>query len=204
MVVIIPAAEQKAGQWRGGQLHEIYRDPPQADFPNGDYRLWAGTATIEHSSDYSYFPRAERLHILLSGDGLGLHFQEPEETVLLRAGEFHIFSGARPLHAEVLGAPVLAFNLVYRQGMTSGAAFVRLGTEPFQPTPPAQTNGTRTEIVYVAAGRMAVTGAGENCLLSQGDTLLWDSHGPDRQRITFQSETADALLVCAFVADRAV
>jgi environmental stress-induced protein Ves len=201
MSLYIPAAEQKAGQWRGGQLHEIYRDPPQADFPKGSYRLWVGTATIERSSDYSYFPRAERLHILLSGDGLGLHFQEPGETVLLRAGEFHSFSGERPLHAEVLGSPVFAFNLVYRQGMTSGAEFVRLGAEPYQRPVPPQASGTRTEIVYVVAGRVAVTGAGEDRLLSPGDTLFWDNHGPATQRIAFQSKTADALLLCAFVSD---
>ena len=204
MVVYIPGTQQKPGHWRGGQLHEIYRDPLQADFPKGSYRLWVGTATIERSSDYSYFPRAERLHILLSGDGLGLHFQEPGETVLLRAGEFHIFSGERPLHAEVLGAPVFAFNLVYRQWMTSGAEFVRLGAEPYQPTIQPQASGTRTEIVYVAAGRVAVAGAGADLILAQGDTLLWEPHGPATQHLTFQSETTDVLLLLTFVSDPGV
>ncbi len=201
MPVHIPAVEQKPGIWRGGQVHEIVRDPPDGDYPDGDYRLWVGSATIERSADYSYFANAERLHILLSGDGLRLHFREPEETVVLASQEFHTFSGERPLHAEVVGAPVFAFNLIYRQGLTSGAAFVPLVSAPHHHTIHAEAGIVRTQIVYLVSGQVAVDSAGGERVMGQGDTLLWDMNGPSTQHLCFQSQTAEALLLFAHVAE---
>lgn len=199
MLIHIPRTAQKAGNWRGGQIHEIFCTPPHANFPTGDYHLWAGTATIEHSSDYSYFPGTERLHVLLAGDGLRLHFQQPEEAVTLHTQEWLIFSGERPLRAEVLGAPVFAFNLVYRQGMRSGAVLVRLTDAPHLHAIETPTTALHTEIVYVVAGRTTVRGAGADLTLAQGDTLLWELRGPATQHLIFQSETAKTLLLLAFV-----
>lgn len=198
-VVCIPATDQKPGIWRGGQVHEIVRDPADADYPDGDYRFWVGTATVERSADYSYFPHAERLHILLSGDGLRLHFREPNETVSLRNQEFHTFSGECPTHAEVLGAPVFAFNLLYRQGLASGAEFVPLTRTPHLYTIHMEAQIARTQIVYVVSGTVALESAEGERVMGQGDTLLWELNGPSTEHLCFQSQTTDALLLFAYV-----
>ena len=201
MAVYIPSMEQKPGVWRGGQVYEIVRNPADADYPNGDYRLWAGTATIERSADYSYFANAERLHILLCGDGLRLHFREPEQTVALASHDSHTFSGARPLHAEVLGAPVFAFNLIYRQGLTSGVEFVALVKTPHLHTIHAEAGTACTQIVYVISGTVLLESADDERLMGQGDTLLWELTGPTTQELCFQSQTPNALLLLTFVSN---
>ncbi len=197
----VTVAEQKQGTWHGGQLHEIYRDPPHGDFPNGDYRLWIGTATIERSAAYSYFPAAERLHILLSGGGLALYFSEPDESITLATGESFIFSGERPLRVNLLGAPVFAFNLVYRSGLASGAEFVSLDATPS--SVPGQTiaGAPQTQIIYVVSGSVVVQVADGQHLLAQGETLIWQEDGSDSQQVRWWSHNTAAVVVSAFVSD---
>ncbi len=201
MPVYIPAVQQKPGVWRGGHVCEIFRDPADADYPNGDYRLWAGTATIERSADYSYFVNAERLHILLAGDGLRLRFREPEQTITLASQESYTFSGVRPLHVDLLGAPVFAFNLIYRQGLSSGAVFVPLTSTPQLYTIHTEASIARTQIFYVVSGTVALESAGGERVMGQGDTLLWDMRGPSTQPLYLQSQMAAALLLLAYVAE---
>lgn len=200
----VPRNAQKPGLWPGGRIGEIYRDPPNAAYPLGDYRLWVGTATIERSADYSYFPQAERLHILLDGDGLDLHFRQPDAVVALRTGEWHTFSGERPLRAHLLGAAVSAFNLIYRAGMCSSARFVDLGAAGMGWRGRAVDGVRLTQIAYVlppllpAPGpepQMQVEGAQGRFLLGPEDTLIWDLTGPDERELCLFSPTPARLLL---------
>ena len=195
MTMVVPAAQLTPRLWRGGQTWEISRDPADADYPDGDYRLWVGTATIERSADYSYFADAERLHIHLGGGRLRLHF--PDATIDLAARQTCTFSGERPLHAELSGATVRAFNLVYRQGMTSGAEFVRLTGTSDRQTVRIEADTARTQIVHVVSGRVVL----DERVLEQGDTLLWEITGPCTQQLHVHSQTPDAELLLAFVSD---
>lgn len=208
MPLDIPFSQQTPGIWRGGQVHEIFRDPPGADYPNGDYHLWIGTATIECSADYSYFANAERLHILLDGGGLVLRFRDPEETILLTTGESYTFAGDRPLHATPAGDPVFAFNLIYRQGRSisaqsgaqSGARFVDAAEMPV--VLPLPTAGTKlTQIFYGVRGESCVESSQGHFLLQAGDTLIYppvESAGTALRLVNF---SADARLLLAHVTD---
>lgn len=198
MPLFIPYSRQKPGSWRGGQVHEIFRDPPDADYPTGDYRLWVGTATIERAADYSYFPRAERLHILLGGDGLNLRLREPEETVALATNRWCTFAGDRPVHATPADGPVFAFNLIYRMGQQSGARFVEAAEMPVALSAPA-ANSHLTQIVYGVRGESCVESRQGHFLLRAGDTLVYppaESVGTSLHLINF---SADARLLLTHV-----
>ncbi|MFZ1756249.1 MAG: HutD family protein, partial [Caldilineaceae bacterium] len=149
---LIPFSQQQPGTWRGGEVHEIFRDPPDADYPAGDYNLWVGTATIERAAVYSYFARAERLHIPLTGQGLRLDFDDPVESVFLTTQKACTFSGTRPLHATPVDGPVLAFNLIYRQGQTSGFRFIPAAELPFSHAVDVAAGERLSLIVYGTSG----------------------------------------------------
>lgn len=198
--LIIPRTAHKPDVWRGGHFAEIYRDPADADYPGGHYRLWVGTATIERSADYSHFPNAERLHILLDGDGLNLHFRQPDALVALAKGEWHTFCGGRPLHAELLGAQVSAFNLIYRAGMSSSASFVDVGSDLLAWFSEAEAGVCVTQIVFVLPGpepepQVLVETDQENLLLGPGDVLVWDLTGPDLRELRLYSTPPARLLL---------
>lgn len=208
MPLYIPFSQQQLGIWRGGQVSEIFRDPPEADYPNGDYRLWVGTATIERAADYSYFAHAERLHILLEGSGLTLRFREPAETIALATGGWHIFAGDRPLHATPVDGPVFAFNLIYRldrssgaySGARSGARFVAAAEMPVI-LPAITANTSLTRIVYGVAGVICVESSQGHFLVRAGDTLVYppaESAGASLRLINF---SADARLLLTHVLD---
>lgn len=208
MPLHIPFSQQKPGIWRGGQVHEIFRDPPGADYPNGDYHLWIGTATIECSADYSYFANAERLHILLDGGGLVLGFRNPDETILLATGESHTFAGDRPLHATLAGDPVFAFNLIYRQrrsigaesGAESGARFVDAAEMPFVlPLPEVGTD--LTQIFYGVRGKSCVESSRGHFVLQAGDTLIYPPAELAGAALRLVNFSADARLLLAHVTD---
>ncbi|HEY5663518.1 MAG TPA: HutD family protein [Ilumatobacter sp.] len=201
MTVVVPAAQPTPRLWRGGRTWEIGRDPADADYPDGDYRLWVGRATIERSADYSHFAAAERLHVLLAGDGLRLHFRQPDATVELATRQACAFSGERPLHAELLGATVTAFNLVYRAGMTSGAGFVRLDGRPAAHTVTVAAGTTHTQIVHAVTGRAVLERSGGEHRLGEGDTALWNVSGPATERFVVRSDDGPAELLVAFVCD---
>ena len=202
----VPRNAQKPGVWSGGHIAEIYRDPADAAYPAGDYRLWVGTATIDRSANYSYFPNAERLHILVGGDGLRLHFRQPDADVALATGEWYTFSGERPLHAELLGAPVAAFNLLYRAGMCSSARFLEVGSSPGAWRSQAGAGVCLTQIAYVLPGpgaepQVEVESGPMRFLLGPGDALIWDLTGPDERELCLLSHTPARLLLVE-VADR--
>lgn len=191
-------SQQQPGIWRGGQVHEIFRDPPGADYPNGDYRLWVGTATIERAAEYSYFARAERLHILLDGGGLTLRLREPAETVALATGGWYTFAGDRPLHATPVAGPVFAFNLIYRQGQRSGARFVDAAEMPVV-LPAPEANSRLTQILYGVWGESCVESSQGHIQMQPGDTLVYlpaESAGTSLRLI---SHSPDARLLVAHV-----
>lgn len=206
MTTLIPLSSQRPGSWAGGAIGEIFREPADALFPGGDYRLWVGTATIERAANYSYFPGAERLHVLLSGGGLALTFTQPdgsiEERVELRTGESLVFDGERPLHARPLAGPVTAFNLVYARGQQSRATFMTAGglsnaLAPRFPAGPALTQILYTRILYVVDGQVSVRVSQEQYRMNRGDTLVLTHTGPDGPAPIQAGGSPDArLLLC--------
>ena len=198
MPLHIPFSQQLPGSWRGGQVNEIYRDPPGADYPDGDYRLWVGTATIERAADYSHFARAERLHILLDGGGLTLRFDEPAETVPLATSRWYAFAGDRPVHATPVAGPVFAFNLIYRMGQQSGARFIDAAEMPVTlPAPAANTHFT--QIIYGIRGESCVESSQGHFLLRAGDTLVYPPAESVETSLHLINFSADARLLLTHV-----
>lgn len=216
MTTLIPLSSQRPGTWAGGAIGEICIEPAGAVFPGGDYRLWVGTATIERAANYSYFPGAERLHVLLSGGGLALTFTQPdgsiEERVELRTGESLVFDGERPLHARPLAGPVTAFNLVYARGQQSRATFMTAGglSNALTPLTPAGSAGPQipntpilhtrilyTRILYVVDGQVSVRVSQEQHRMNRGDTLMLSHTGPASPEPIQTDGSQDArLLLC--------
>lgn len=198
MPLYIPFSQQQPDTWSGGQVHEIFRDPPEADYPNGDYRLWVGTATIERAADYSHFAQAERLHILLDGGGLNLRFGEPEDTIHLVAGGWHTFAGDRPLHVTPVHGPVFAFNLIYRLGQRSGARFIGAAEMPVI-LPVSVVNARLTQIIFGVRGKSCVESSQGHFLVRAGDTLVYPSAESAKASLRLISRSPDARLLLTHV-----
>jgi|GEM_PF-2687824 len=199
MPLYVPFFQQQPGTWPGGQVHEIFRDPLGSDYPNGNYRLWVGTATIERPADYTHFANAERLHIPLAGRGLRLHFRQPDETTELATGESCTFSGERPLHAIPADGPVFAFNLIYRQGQISGARFVDVKAKRQALPLYAPPGADLTQIVYAVAGEFLVDGWGKSQLMRAGDTSIYRLTESAAATLFVTGRTPDASLLFAYV-----
>lgn len=152
-------ASYAAGAWAGGTTSAIWACPIEALTAPARAYVWVGTATIDRDAPYSHFPHQERLHIPVRGDGLRLHFRDPAEVVTLERGAQHRFSGERPVEAVLVGGPVAAFNLIYRQGVTATAQVVPIGPEPFEwscDRPQLVGEDQVVQIVYVISGHLAV------------------------------------------------
>lgn len=170
-----------AGIWAGGTTSAIWACPAEALTAPAKAHVWVGTATIDRNAPYSHFPRQERLHIPVQGDGLRLRFRDPAEVVTLERGGQHCFGGERPVEAALVGEPVVAFNLIYRQGVTSTAQVITIGPEPFvwsceRPQPVGGDLVVR--VIYVVSGRLAVgIPAHASATLHTADAYVV---GPDR------------------------
>jgi environmental stress-induced protein Ves/GNAT superfamily N-acetyltransferase len=187
---MVPRAAQAVSPWRGGEVREIYKYPASADFGAGDYHVWVGTATIERSADYSYFPARYRLHMPMTGNGIELHFREPEEVVHLAAYDLYQFDGARPLHARLVDGPITAFNLILKHAVSASVTPLMLDRRPLPlsiaPRSPGRA-GT-LYVIYAVAGVVHLSSAGSHTIhLDAGDAFIWrdpavqslNLHAPD-------------------------
>lgn len=181
----IPQAAQTRGKWVGGQIRRICSRPQDAELASGQYDYWVGTATIERAAPYSDFPGITRLQLLLEGDGLILHFQQPEEVIHLATGEQILFDGGRPLAVTLNDRPVSAFNLMLRSSTQAQVRILHLTAGSPEELAGAAYGGDPVDtIFYCAQGAVQVTVDNRLIVLDRGDAYLIPA---TRQRAELES-----------------
>ena len=104
-IQLIPANEYRRTRWKNGLgwTREITRYPEDAD--TWSWRL--SIAEVDKDGPFSSFENIDRELILLSGEGMRLHFADGETKDLHPPHQRHRFAGERELHAELLNGPVV-------------------------------------------------------------------------------------------------
>ncbi len=166
----LPRATAAPTSWPGGFVQPIYSYPADTQIGDPGHLFTVNTATIEHSADYSDFSGYTRMQVPLSGGTLRLHFQEPVETVELPPFSQHAFDGGRPLHAELVGETVTAFNLILRRELEAVVSAVQVDEEPLS-LPALAANQRVLRLLFVVAGIVQIEGGGR--IASEGDALVW-------------------------------
>jgi hypothetical protein len=112
-IQLIPANEYRRTRWKNGLgwTREIIRHPGNADA--WSWRL--SIAEVDKDGPFSSFENIDRELILLSGEGMRLHFADGETKDLHPPHQRHRFAGERELHAELLNGPTHDFNVMWQR-----------------------------------------------------------------------------------------
>ena len=112
MITLLPASGHLRAPWRnrGGFSREIVRHPDSVDWS------WrASTADVGADGPFSCFPGYDRDVVLLSGQGLDLHFDDGGLQRLSAPHGRTRFAGERAVTALLADGPVAVFNLLWRR-----------------------------------------------------------------------------------------
>lgn len=108
--------------WKNGagRTSEILCEPAA-----GDWRWRLSIAEVEVAAPFSSYPGVERELVLLSGNGLRLHFEDGQVSELLPPyGELR-FPGERRLVGEPIDGPSRDFNLMWKRGQVDACLWRR-------------------------------------------------------------------------------
>lgn len=169
-VTLIPANEYRRERWKNGLgwTREIVRWPEEAE--TWDWRL--SIAEVDKGGPFSTFSGVERELVLLSGEGMHLHFHDGEKIALLPPHDRHRFAGERVLNAELVSGPTQDFNFMWRRDRVEATLLHRplVGPMVFFAEP-----GVRWA-AYVLSGRAVVKDQLLPLAMEQGDTALIEPH----------------------------
>jgi environmental stress-induced protein Ves len=169
--------EQVPGSWPGGTTRSIYAYPPEGTTGPTNALLWVGTATIERAAPYTYFAGRTRVHVPVQGNGLKLHFQQPQETVVVVNRGQHTFAGDRPVTVELIDGQVLAFNLIVVNEAQAGAEVLELNSVATLPALAAA--GRVVRVIYAVTGQLQVeVGTEQATVLHPADACVLESGQP--------------------------
>lgn len=173
---LIPANEYRRERWKNGAgwTREIHRSPEGA--ADWDWRL--SIADIDRDCDFSTFEGVDRILVLLSGEGMRLHFAGGESVRLEPPHGRHAFPGERPLRCELEQGPTQDFNLMWRRDRVAAELLHRplVGSMVFFPEPGV------TWIVHVLSGRGEFHERPDLPPLEAGDTALLDGRAEAGRR----------------------
>jgi environmental stress-induced protein Ves len=166
----IEQAAQALGIWAGGTTRAIYAYPPEAIGALANAQLWVGTAVIDRAAAYSYFPERTRVHVPIHGHGIRLHFRDPAEVIALSTFEQLRFDGARPVQAELVSGPIVAFNLIVQADVAAEVQVLPVDEDRLaldvDRIPAGHTTHTPSvvHVVYAVNGAMAIEVAGQHAV----------------------------------------
>jgi environmental stress-induced protein Ves len=171
-VTLIPANEYRRERWKNGLgwTREIQRWPEDAEV--WDWRL--SIAEVDKGGPFSSYAGVERELVLLSGEGMRLHFADGETIELLPPHDRCKFAGERALEAELISGPTQDFNLMWRPEKVEATLLHRplVGPMLFFAEP-----GIRWA-AYLLSGRAVFKDQLLPMAMEQGDTALIEpSHG---------------------------
>ncbi|HRN61047.1 MAG TPA: HutD family protein [Luteimonas sp.] len=162
---VIPANEYRRVRWRNGAgwTREIHVEPGGEDW---DWRL--SIAEIEQDAPFSAFPGVDRELVLLSGNGLRLHFGDGEVHELLPPHQRLRFSGERAVSGELLDGRTEDFNLMWRRD----AVRAELWHRPLVGAMVVFVDPGSTWVLHLLGGRARIAGDAALPPLAMGDTAL--------------------------------
>jgi environmental stress-induced protein Ves len=148
--------------------------------PTWDWRL--SIAEVDNDGPFSAFSDVERELVLLSGEGMRLHFDDGQTVALLPPHDRHRFAGERALRAELIAGPTQDFNLMWRRDRVDATLLHRplVGPMLFFAEP-----GVRWAI-YVLSGRALFKNQRQPTLLEQGDTALIEPRPGGENRVVLE------------------
>lgn len=172
MIELLPATAHRRERWKngGGWTREILRFPAV-----GDWQWRISVAEVGADGPFSPFPGCEREIVLVSGQGMELHFADGEMQGLMPPHGRLRFAGERPLTALLVDGPTVDFNLMWKRDAIDAQLLHRpiVGSMLFFGEPGV------TWVLYVLAGQVR-TPAG---VLDVGDAARFDIPPGERRVI---------------------
>ena len=183
---VSPANEYRRIRWRNGQgwTREIHAEGTAEDW---SWRL--SIAEIEHDAAFSLFPGVDRELMLLSGDGLGLRFDDGECVELSPPHDRHRFAGERALTGELVDGTTHDFNLMWRRDRIRADTWHRPLVGPMV----IFVEPGSTWVVHLIAGQARFDATSGLPALAAGDTAVLEA-GDDRRRYVLDGG-GEALLI---------
>lgn len=117
MTVLLPYADYAEMRWKNGQgvTREVCR------FPGGEAYDWRiSVATIRENGAFSRFSGYLRNISVLEGDGMFLTL-DGQRSALIPPFQATDFDGDSDTYCEVVGGPLLDFNVIYNPQTTQAA-----------------------------------------------------------------------------------
>ena len=170
---VIPANEYRRERWRNnaGWTRQIVAEP------EGDEWAWRmSIAEIEQDAPFSRFEGVDREIVLLSGNGVRLHFDDGAMHALEPPHGRWRFAGEAGVSGELIDGPTQDFNLMWRRD----AITAQLWHRPLVGPMVIFADSGTTWAVHLVAGQARFADdsglppleAGDTALLRAGDARL--------------------------------
>lgn len=172
---IIRPSEHHRMRWKNGAgwTSEIHCVPAATDW------LWRlSIAEVEVAAPFSPYPGVERELVLLSGNGLRLHFDDGQVSELLPPHGGLRFPGERRLVGEPVDGPSRDFNLMWKRSEINACLWRR----PLAGTMVLFVAPGETWVVHMLSGQGRFSDASGLGELGPGDTALLRPQGAERGR----------------------
>lgn len=171
---LIRANDYRRERWKNGLgwTREIMHSPSPGDW---DWRL--SIAEIEEDAPFSRFEHVDRELVLLSGNGLALHFDDGTEQVLRPPHDRLRFPGETGVTGRLVDGPTQDFNLMWRRDRIDA----RLWHRPLVGPMVIFVEPMHTWAVHLIAGQARFADDSPLSDMSAGDTAILDG-GNARRR----------------------
>lgn len=170
---VVPANEYRRERWRNGAgwTREIAAEPA-----HGEWAWRLSIAEIEQDAPFSRFEGIDREIVLLSGNGVALHFDDGSVHALEPPHGRHRFAGEANVSGVLIDGATQDFNLMWRRD----AIDAQLWHRPLVGPMVIFADPGTTWAVHLLAGQarfaddsgLPSLAAGDTALLQAGDTRL--------------------------------
>lgn len=181
---LLPYTGYAEMRWKNGQgvTREVCRFPASEQY---DWRI--SVATIREDGAFSRFSGYLRNISVLEGEGMFLTL-DGQRSMLIPPFQATDFKGDSDVFCEMVGGPLLDFNVIYRREATEASVRWMLAGE--------WQHQQGTLLLFNAGNALNVTVAGERHTLQHYDSLLIDSPA------TVAVNDSDALFACVTLLSR--
>lgn len=157
-------------RWKNGAgwTSEILKVQGSDDRDTNDWDLRLSIAEIETDAPFSAFPGVERELVLLSGNGLRLHFDDGGVHELLPPHDRLRFAGERVASGELIDGATRDFNLMWKRDRCSAQLWHR----PLVGTMVMFVASGETWLVHVLAGQLRFADDSGLGAMQMGDTAV--------------------------------
>ena len=168
--LVLHASGYRRMRWKNGAgwTSEILKVHGSDVRDTNDWHWRLSIAEIETDAPFSAFPGVDRELVLLSGNGLRLHFDDGESHDLLPPHDKLRFAGEIAAFGELIDGPTRDFNLMWKRDVVDA----QLWRRPLAGTMVLFVDPGDTWAIHALAGRARFaddSGLGE---LAMGDTAI--------------------------------